>query len=64
MPLASILAACIMAVESTAVFKDRVAQFGLDAFWDKFAEQGWTSYGIFAYSSSYARQRIRLEVLG
>ena len=42
-----------MAVESTAVFKERMVQLGLEEFWDAFEQKGWTSYGIFAYSSSY-----------
>jgi len=42
-----------MAVESTAVFKERVGQLGLDGVWGKFEEAGLTSYGMFAYSSAY-----------
>ena len=45
--------AFLMAVESTAVFKERVLQLGLESFWEAFERQGWTTFGIFAYSSSY-----------
>ena len=43
-----------MAAESTAAFKERVVQLGLEEFWGAFTRRSWTTYGTFAYSSSCA----------
>ena len=41
------------ATNSVEIFKQRVHDGGLDAFWDKFVEKRWTTYSQFAFSTSY-----------
>ena len=41
-----------MALDSTAVFKARVAEIGLGAYWPKFEEKQWDSHGSFAFCVS------------
>ena len=42
-----------MALESEAVFRERLDTLGLDAFCDQFVLAGWTTLGNFAYASAY-----------
>ncbi len=41
-----------MAVDSVAVFKERVAALRLHDYWHAFAERGWDTYANFAFAPS------------
>ena len=40
-------------LDSVAIFKQRVTALGLGEVWGKFVEASWTSFGDFAFASSY-----------
>ncbi len=44
---------CTKALESQAVFKERLDALGLDGKWQEFQDLGWSTYWTFAYASSY-----------
>ena len=41
------------ALDSIAVFQQRVTALGLGDYWSKFEEASWTSFGDFASSTTY-----------
>jgi hypothetical protein len=57
-----------MALDSKAVFLERVTSLGLGAFSERFVDLGWTSYGELAFATSYTPgqpedERFKKEVL-
>ena len=48
-------AVCLaMALDSSAVFQQRLVQLGLDAFKVQFTNEGWTTMGEFAFSAAFS----------
>ena len=43
-----------MALDSSAVFQQRLVQLGLDAFKVQFTNEGWTTMGEFAFSAAFS----------
>ena len=42
-----------MAIESNALFKKKISQFGLNEFQEKFEELGWCTMADFAFAANY-----------
>lgn len=40
-------------LDSNTVFKQRVEALGLGAWWDKFTDASWTTFGSFAFACTY-----------
>ncbi len=49
-----VMACSTSALDSTAAFRERLSQLGLDAVWPDFEARGWSTMGSFAFATGFA----------
>ncbi len=51
--LCIVMASSTSALDSTAAFRERLSQLGLDAIWGDFEARGWSTMGSFAFATGF-----------